>query len=118
VIDPARLEETFGGFNEEARAFLRDFAEDAEGMVDKVERALGAGQSKLARDEIHALKGAALSLGAVALGEVAGAVQDLLDRGDAAAARDQMARLRGARHTLAQVAHAPEPAELSEERSG
>ena len=82
---------------------LGDFVEDAGGMVDKVERALVAGQSKLARDEVHALKGASRSLGAVALGDAASDVQDLIDRGAPAQAALAVARLRAAREALARL---------------
>ncbi len=103
ILDITRLEETFGGFDDEARSFLGDFVEDAGGMVDKVERALVAGQSKLARDEVHALKGASRSLGAVALGDAASDVQDLIDRGAPAQAALAVARLRAAREALARL---------------
>jgi HPt (histidine-containing phosphotransfer) domain-containing protein len=111
VLDQTRLAETFGDFNDEARGFLRDFAEDAAGMIDKAERALAAGQSRLAREEIHALKGAALSLGATALGSLAGDVQDMLDRDDAGAARASIPALRVARQDLAWLANQPQAAD-------
>jgi two-component system, sensor histidine kinase and response regulator len=103
ILDVTRLEETFGGFDDEARSFLGDFVEDAGGMVDKVERALAAGQSKLARDEVHALKGASRSLGAVALGDAASEVQDLIDRGAPGQATLAVVRLRAAREALARL---------------
>jgi PAS domain S-box-containing protein len=106
IFDVTRLEETFGGFDDEARSFLGDFVEDASGMVDKVERALAAGQSKLARDEVHALKGASRSLGAVALGDAASEVQDLIDRGASGQAMLAVARLRAAREELARLVDA------------
>jgi HPt (histidine-containing phosphotransfer) domain-containing protein len=103
VLDTSRLEETFGGFNDEARGFMTDFAEDADGMILRVERALNAGQRKLARDEVHALKGASRSLGAVALGDLASDVQDLIDLGDMERARALMPRLRQARIDLVRL---------------
>jgi CheY-like chemotaxis protein/HPt (histidine-containing phosphotransfer) domain-containing protein len=103
ILDVTRLEETFGGFDDEARSFLGDFVEDAGGMVDKIERALTAGQSKLARDEVHALKGASRSLGAVALGDAASEVQDLIDRGAPGQAMLAVVRLRAAREALARL---------------
>jgi response regulator RpfG family c-di-GMP phosphodiesterase len=95
VLDTSRLEETFGGFNDEARGFMTDFAEDAD--------ALNAGQRTLARDEVHALKGASRSLGAVALGDLASDVQDLIDLGDMERARALMPRLRQARIDLVRL---------------
>ena len=103
ILDVTRLEETFGGFDDEARSFLGDFVEDAGGMIDKVERALAAGKSKLARDEVHALKGASRSLGAVALGDAASEVQDLIDRGASSQAMAAVSRVREAREALARL---------------
>jgi CheY-like chemotaxis protein/HPt (histidine-containing phosphotransfer) domain-containing protein len=103
ILDVTRLEETFGGFDDEARSFLSDFVEDAGGMIDKLKRALAAGQSKLARDEVHALKGASRSLGAIALGDAASEVQDLIDRGANGQATLAVARLHAAREALAQL---------------
>ncbi|WP_035682091.1 Hpt domain-containing protein, partial [Azospirillum brasilense] len=45
--------------------------------------ALEAGAAGPARDAVHTLKGAALSIGAARLGRLAADTQDLLDAGDA-----------------------------------
>jgi len=52
------------------------------GRILEQSRALGRANEALARAKEEAEKGAALSLGAVRLGELASEVQDYLDQGD------------------------------------
>jgi two-component system, sensor histidine kinase and response regulator len=47
-----------------------------------LESALAAGDLRGARDAAHSLKGAALSVGAARLGQLAGDLQDALDESD------------------------------------
>jgi signal transduction histidine kinase/CheY-like chemotaxis protein/HPt (histidine-containing phosphotransfer) domain-containing protein len=86
-IDPAifervRVEEMFGGWNDEARAFFGSFLDGAPDLIAKVDAALAAADAAAARDAAHALKGAARSMGAVRLGQLASDMQDVLDAGD------------------------------------
>jgi HPt (histidine-containing phosphotransfer) domain-containing protein len=82
VFTPARLKESFGDLNNDARAFLAGFLAEAPAMASAVMEALDAEDWAKARHHAHALKGAALSIGAVRLGELAGEVQDYLDQSD------------------------------------
>ena len=82
IFNPVRLKDTFGSMGTEARAFLANFVRDSRNMATAVTAAMDASDWQLARHHAHALKGAALSLGAVRLGELAGEVQDYLDQGD------------------------------------
>jgi len=82
IFNSVRLKESFGSFGPEARDFLAGFIADAHGMAAAVTKAMEASDWKDARHHAHALKGAALSLGAVRLGELAGEVQDYLDQDD------------------------------------
>ncbi|MBL8688646.1 MAG: PAS-domain containing protein [Rhodospirillaceae bacterium] len=82
VLDLQRLSETFGGFGEEARTFLAGFIADVPRMIEAVASALSAQEKKAARDAAHALKGAARSVGAQRLGQIASDVQDCLDGDD------------------------------------
>ena len=51
-------------------------------MLAAIDAALGEGDASAARDAAHALKGAAASVGAVRLAQLAADVQDCLDAGD------------------------------------
>ena len=82
IFNPVRLKDTFGTLGAEARAFLVNFVGDSRRMANAVAAAMDAADWSLARHHAHALKGAALSLGAVRLGELAAEVQDYLDQGD------------------------------------
>ena len=62
--------------------FLGDFLGMAPGLIQAAVTALDAGEAGAARDAVHTLKGAALSIGAVRLGRLAADTQDLLDAGD------------------------------------
>jgi len=86
ILDPAALAETFGAFDSEAVAFVTAFAREVPGRVAALARALEESDPSAARHVAHALKGAALSVGAKRLGEIASGVQDALDQGDADAA--------------------------------
>ena len=103
VLDMARVTETFGGFNESARDFLQDFAEEALRLADAVDAALASGRAADARDHAHSLKGSALSTGALRLGQLAADVQDRLDSGDLDTAK---LFARGLAATAREFAHA------------
>jgi len=87
ILDLARIAETFGSVDADARAFLGSFAGEARRMVDDAMTALDAGDAKKARHHVHALKGAARSTGAVRLGQLASDIQDCLDGDDLDSAR-------------------------------
>ncbi|MBI1244603.1 MAG: response regulator [Alphaproteobacteria bacterium] len=82
IFERARVAEMFGGWNDEAREFFNAFLSDVPAMLGKVADALAASDAKAAREAAHALKGAARSLGAVRLGQLASDLQDVLDAGD------------------------------------
>jgi two-component system, sensor histidine kinase and response regulator len=82
VFDPTRLIESFGRAEVEALAFLAAFVDAIPGMIAAIENALVAADQRAARDAAHSLKGAALSVGAVRLGQLAGDLQDALDDSD------------------------------------
>ncbi len=82
VFDSARLGDSFGRAVDEGLAFLAQFLAAVPGMIAAIDRALTANDPAAARDAAHSLKGAALSVGAVRLGQLAGDVQDALDAAD------------------------------------
>ncbi len=87
ILDLARIAETFGAVDADARAFLGNFAGEARRMVADATAALEAGDAKKARHHVHALKGAARSTGATRLGQLASDIQDCLDGDDLDSAR-------------------------------
>ena len=82
ILDLARLTDSFGGWDAEARSFLAGFLADVPGMVAAITTALAASDAKAARDAAHVLKGSARSTGAQRLGQIASDVQDCLDAED------------------------------------
>jgi HPt (histidine-containing phosphotransfer) domain-containing protein len=67
-----------GGKRERYESLLRKFAEKQAGTVVAVRAALAGGDLLAAEREIHSLKGAAASLGAVALSDAASAAEAAL----------------------------------------
>jgi signal transduction histidine kinase/DNA-binding response OmpR family regulator/HPt (histidine-containing phosphotransfer) domain-containing protein len=82
IFDPERLRESFGEFGDTARAFLTSFLGDVPGMIAAINDALESGDHSQARDAAHTLKGAAGSIGAARLHQLAADVQDCLDARD------------------------------------
>jgi len=87
AIDPDilsfdRLEASFGTIDQEARAFLHAFSADIAPRLARIEDSFAAGDLSACRHETHALKGAALSIGADRLGRLASDLQDALDAED------------------------------------
>jgi len=83
VLDLARLSAAFGEDTEDMAATVHGFIGNAGAYVETVGAALEAGDLPAAREAAHALKGGALSMGAVRLGQLAADLQDVLDAGDA-----------------------------------
>ncbi len=83
IFDLGQLSQNFGRDDPDAMVFLGDFLGMAPGLIQAAVTALEAGAAGPARDAVHTLKGAALSIGAARLGRLAGDTQDLLDAGDA-----------------------------------
>ncbi|MEA1648289.1 ATP-binding protein [Nitrospirillum sp. BR 11164] len=93
-VDPAlfdfdRLLEPFGGRTRaltdggaEAKAFLTAFLGSVPALMAAADTALAAGDMEAARHAAHILKGAARSVGAVRLGQVAADLQDVVEAGD------------------------------------
>ncbi len=82
IFERARIEDMFGGWNDEGRDFLVSFLDGLPAMLAKIDAAIAAADIAGARDAAHALKGAARSMGAVRLGQLASDMQDVLDGGD------------------------------------
>jgi len=82
IFDPAPLGASFGGLDDEAKDLIRSAAASWPARIEGITAALADGDRKRARDVTHALKGAALSVGANRLGRIAGDIQDLLDAED------------------------------------
>jgi signal transduction histidine kinase/CheY-like chemotaxis protein/HPt (histidine-containing phosphotransfer) domain-containing protein len=87
AVDPAifereRLAEMFGGWTGDAKTFFNDFLGGVPAMIAKVDAALADADAPAAREAAHAIKGAARSMGAVRLGQLASDLQDVLDAGD------------------------------------
>ncbi|MFC5354353.1 hybrid sensor histidine kinase/response regulator [Azospirillum himalayense] len=83
IFDLGQLSQNFGRDDPDAMVFLGDFLGMAPGLIQAAVTALEAGATGPARDAVHTLKGAALSIGAARLGRLAADTQDLLDAGDA-----------------------------------
>ena len=82
IFNLERLRESFGDVGPEALAFLASFLDGAGAMIEAVTDAVNRGDGAEGRHAAHALKGAAGSIGAVRLRQLAADVQDCLDAGD------------------------------------
>ncbi len=82
IFDPARLTETFGAFDHDARAFLADFLHRAEALVDEISANLTTGDVMRAKKAAHAIKGSARSVGAERLGRLGGDLQTAIEHDD------------------------------------
>ncbi|MEQ8398022.1 ATP-binding protein [Thalassobaculum sp.] len=82
VFDPQSLAETFGAFDKEAFDFVAEFRRDVPEKIAGIISALQQGDLLQARHVAHSLKGAARSVGANRLGQIASDVQDALDQND------------------------------------
>lgn len=95
VFDPTPLTEAFGSFDAAARQLLEEFAGEAADRIAAITAAAAkhpAGHDEL-RQPVHALKGAARSIGARRLGDAASDLQDACDAGDAETIARSAARL-------------------------
>ena len=95
VFDPTPLTEAFGSFDATARQLLEEFAGEAADRIAAIAAAAAkhpAGHDDL-RQPVHALKGAARSIGARRLGDAASVLQDACDAGDAETIARTVARL-------------------------
>ncbi len=82
VFDSGRLIESFGDLGPGALRFLGEFIAEVPTLLGAIDAALSAADKAPARDAAHALKGAAASIGATRLAQLAADVQDCLDAGD------------------------------------
>jgi CheY-like chemotaxis protein len=82
VFDMARFQEAFGEIDGEARAFLAGFLDNATTAQDDLGAAFDRGDATSARGRAHSLKGSALSIGAVRLGQLAGEIEGFIDDQD------------------------------------
>ncbi|MDR3119974.1 MAG: response regulator [Clostridiales bacterium] len=81
-----------GGSAAAYRNILRDFCKDAEEQASRLESCFSSGDLSLYRTLVHALKGAARSIGATALGESAARQEDAARSGDREAVAGQHAK--------------------------
>lgn len=86
IFDPSSLEEAFGALDEEAKVFVLSAQAVWGPRIKDIARGLETGDHQAARNAAHSLKGAALSVGAVRLGRIAGDLQTALDENDEAMA--------------------------------
>jgi two-component system sensor histidine kinase/response regulator len=77
-IDTEGALKRLGGKRERYEGLLRKFADKQSGSVAAVRTALAAGDRAGAERELHSLKGAAGSLGAIAVAEAAGEAEHSL----------------------------------------
>jgi HPt (histidine-containing phosphotransfer) domain-containing protein len=90
-IDTEGALKRLGNKRERYEALLRKFAEKQSGSVVAVRTALAAGDRASAERELHSLRGAAGSLGAVAIAETAGECERCLrEGGDAEASLEAL----------------------------
>ena len=82
IFDATQMTEAFGSIDADAKALIKDAAQGWRGRIEEIEAAITAGDQPAARHAAHALKGAALSVGAKRLGRLASDIQDALDEGD------------------------------------
>jgi len=82
VFDPSSLADPSGELDAEALELIESAAEDWGDKLERIQAALASDDVSGARDVVHALKGAALSVGAMRLGRVASEIQDSLDMDD------------------------------------
>ncbi len=82
IFDTGRLIESFGDLGPDSLGFLGDFVAGVPAMLGAINAALCEADLATARDAAHALKGAAASVGATRLAQLAADVQDCLDAGD------------------------------------
>jgi len=82
ILDPASLADIFGGVNAASVDFVKSFCLESASKIAAIDAALKAKDTKEARFVAHALKGAALSIGAKRLGLLGTDLQDALDADD------------------------------------
>lgn len=80
-IDTEGALKRLGGKRERYEALLRKFAKKQSGSVVAVRAALAAGDDAGAERELHSLRGAAASLGAIAIAEVTAEAERALKAG-------------------------------------
>ncbi len=100
ILDLSRLIDGFGSFDSDARAFLLGFMDDTDRRVETVLDALAAEDAVRASRETHALKGAARTIGAGRLGDIAADIEIMVESGDVALARMLGGALRSAASDL------------------
>jgi|GEM_PF-914954 len=82
IFDPDALNDAFGEFDADAAAFVLSFVDTVKPEIDAINAAFGAENYGEARHRAHAMKGAALSTGAMRLGRLMMDIQDSLDDDD------------------------------------
>ena len=82
IFQPDALVDAFGDFDDEAADFVLGFALSLTGNVADLHTAFAVDDFKLARHHAHAMKGAALSSGAMRIGRLMEDIQDALDDED------------------------------------
>ena len=82
IFDPDALNDAFGDFDDDAATFTLSFVDTLPDQLKAIDMAFETGDHETARHHAHAIKGAALSTGAMRLGRLMRDIQDALDEGD------------------------------------
>jgi PAS domain S-box-containing protein len=82
IFDADALNDAFGDFDADAAAFVLSFVDTVKPEIDAINASFEAERFDEARHRAHAMKGAALSTGAMRLGRLMKDIQDCLDDDD------------------------------------
>lgn len=94
-IDEAVIGELISDLSDELMpAVVATFVDEAQQRIQAIHQAVAASDAGFARAQAHTLKGAAATLGALALAETAGAIEQASCTGAMEAARAELATLR------------------------
>jgi len=93
VLDRAHLLQLTDGDAEFEQELLNTYHASASSILERLGAALQAGEVAEVVREAHALKGASLNVGAIALGQCAGAIEKAARADDLALARNEAGQL-------------------------
>jgi two-component system sensor histidine kinase/response regulator len=94
AFDPAEAEARVAGDRELLRELVDIFVREAPGMLEKIERALAAGDAPAAHDGAHRLKGATSALAAITATPLADKIESFTEEGNIPAAAGLAGTLR------------------------
>jgi signal transduction histidine kinase/CheY-like chemotaxis protein len=93
-VDFAALKQLYGSDSADLRQVIGLYFENGEKLVDELRIALDARDAGAGADAAHALKGASRTIGAVGVGDSAGALENALRDGDWALAAGELDKVR------------------------